>query len=85
MSTSCEPSSRVIRDFSDVESLFIFCFGGFRLKPPNQKIINKARISSRVNKLFIDTAAGGIATSTEKSDCTLALVGTLRHAYRQVI
>ena len=64
MSASCQPGSRVIRAFSDVEQLFYFLI--WRLKPPKQKIkgfstSKKARISSRVS--FIDTAAGGIVTS----------------------
>ena len=39
MSTSCQAGSRVIRDFSDVEKLF--------LKPPNQKIKKAFQQQSR--------------------------------------
>ena len=56
MSTSCQPGSRVIGDFSDVEKPFPFSV--WRLKPPNQKYIykktfstsEKVRISSRANR-----------------------------------
>ena len=66
VSTSCQPGSRVIRAFSDIEKIFLF--SGLAVKDAKSEntkgfsTSEKTWISSRVNN-FIDTAAGEKATS----------------------
>ena len=78
MSASCQPGSRVIRAFSDVEKPF-FLFSDLAVKAansenkkgfqlPNQKIKNAFQRQKRHGLAagyisFNDAAAGGIATS----------------------
>ena len=54
MSTSCQPGSRVIRAFSDVEKTFLFSDLA-ATKSENKKVFStsqKARLISRVNKFY---------------------------------
>ena len=55
MSTSCQPGSRVVRAFSDVEKTFLFSdLAVLTTKSENKKgfsMSEKARISIRVNEL----------------------------------
>ena len=56
MSTSCQPGSRVIRAFSDVEMPFLFSDLAVKAaKSENKKAFTtseKTRISSRVNEFY---------------------------------
>ena len=67
MSTSCQSGSRVIPAFSGVEKPCLISDQAVIATKSENKIgfstSKKARISCRVNKIFIDTAARGIATS----------------------
>ena len=71
MSTSCQPGSRVIGAFPDVEKPFLFSDLAV-VKPPNQKINKTFQHQRRLGLAariinFIHLVAGGIATTGRKS------------------